>query len=143
MRALSLTRPWTTLVLRHGKNIENRTWTTSYRGRFVVHGAKSYDRRAESWAIYALGRSPLSGYEGDEPTGLLGMIELLDVCTAALSEPPSGDPHVGVPCDCGPWAMPGQAHWRLTDPRPFDEPVPYGGRLGLFTVPDELLPITA
>lgn len=128
MRALSLSRPWTTLVLRHGKNVENRTWTTQHRGPLVVHGAKSYDRAAESWAIYVLGRSPLSGYEHDEPTGLLGTVQLVDVCTAALRD---------EACDCGPWAMPGQAHWQLTDPRPFTEPVPCGGRLGLWTVPSE------
>lgn len=97
----------------------------------------------ESWAIYALGSSPLSGRERDEPTGLLGTIELLDVCTAAMSEPPAGDPHVGVPCDCGRWAMPGQAHWRVADPVLFDEPIPYRGQLGLWTVPDELLPLSA
>lgn len=136
MRALSLSRPWTTLVLRHGKDVENRTWTTSYRGPLVVHGAKSYDRRAESWAIYALGRSPLSGYERDEPTGLLGIVELVSVCTRAID----GE---GRECDCGPWAMPEQAHWRLANPQPFTEPVPCGGRLGLWTVPDGLLPIGA
>lgn len=128
MRALSLSRPWTTLVLRHGKNVENRTWSTTHRGPIVVHGAKSYDRAAESWAIYVLGRSPLSGYERDEPTGLLGTVQLVDVCTAALR---------GESCDCGPWAMPGQAHWQLSDPRPFAEPIACGGRLGLWTVPSE------
>lgn len=131
MKALSLSRPWTTLVLHHGKGVENRTWTTGYRGELVVHGAQSFDRRAEYWAARVLGRSPLSGYERDEPTGLLGMVELVDVCTAALRE---------KDCDCGPWAMEGQAHWRLVNPRPFAEPIPCGGKLGLWTVPEELLP---
>lgn len=131
MRALSLSRPWTTFVLHHGKDVENRTWATSYRGPLVVHGAKSFDRTAESWAIYVLGRCPTSGYERDEPTGLLGTVELVAQCLAGLRD---------ESCDCGPWAMPGQAHWRLRDPRPFPEPIPHAGRLGLWTVDDALLP---
>jgi len=30
-----------------------------------------------------------------------------------------------------PWAEPGQWHWLLADPRPWPEPVPCRGRLGL------------
>lgn len=131
MRALSLSRPWTTLVLRHGKDVENRTWGTLYRGPLVIHGAMSFDRRAESWAIDVLGRSPISGHERDHPTGLLGVVDLVGVCP------------VGRPCDCGPWAMRMHAHWRLRNPRPFPEPIPCRGRLGLWTVPAELLPIGA
>lgn len=129
MKALSLSRPWTTLVLHHGKDVENRTWASSYRGPLVVHGALSFDRRAESWAIYALGRSPLSGYERDHPTGLLGTVELVAQCLATKR---------AEGCDCGPWAMPEQVHWRLADPRPFPEPIPCRGALGLWNVPEHL-----
>lgn len=131
MRALSLTRPWTTLVLHHGKLIENRTWSTSYRGPLVVHGAKSYDTAAVAYAASLVDDEQWTALlpygQAAHPTGLLGIVDLVSVCT-------------GFPCSCGPWAMPGQCHWRLRDPRPFPEPVPHGGRLGLWTVDDALLP---
>lgn len=135
MKALSLSRPWTTFVLRHGKNVENRTWTTAYRGPLVIHGAQSWDASAGLWATAHVGRTAvLTRGSADHPTGLLGIVELTSMCLAGLR---------GERCDCGPWAMPEQAHWRLADPRPFAEPVPYRGRLGLWTVPDELVPLAA
>jgi len=36
-----------------------------------------------------------------------------------------------------PWAIPGQHHYLLADPKPFDKPIPYpAGRLGVFQAPD-------
>lgn len=40
MKALSLRQPWAWLVIHGGKRIENRTWPTSFRGRFFIHAAK-------------------------------------------------------------------------------------------------------
>ena len=39
MKALSLVRPWSQLVLHAGKDIENRTWSTKHRGPLLVHGS--------------------------------------------------------------------------------------------------------
>lgn len=38
--ALSLRQPWAWLVLNAGKDIENRTWPTKFRGQFLIHAAK-------------------------------------------------------------------------------------------------------
>lgn len=43
MKALSLKQPWAWAVISLGKDIENRTWSTSYRGRFLIHASKSFD----------------------------------------------------------------------------------------------------
>jgi hypothetical protein len=37
MPALSIRAPWAWLIIHGRKNIENRRWTTGYRGRFLVH----------------------------------------------------------------------------------------------------------
>lgn len=42
-RCLSLSRPWPWLILRMGKRIENRRQKWSYRGRVLLHGARSND----------------------------------------------------------------------------------------------------
>jgi ASCH domain len=38
MKALSVKQPWASLFF-HGKNIENRTWQTKYRGDILIHAS--------------------------------------------------------------------------------------------------------
>ena len=38
MKAISIKNPWATLIF-HGKDIENRTWKTSFRGTVLVHAS--------------------------------------------------------------------------------------------------------
>jgi hypothetical protein len=45
MRALSVRAPWWWLILHGGKDIENRDWYTSFRGRVFVHASKWYVHR--------------------------------------------------------------------------------------------------
>lgn len=39
-RVLSIRQPWAWLILNYGKDIENRTWTTDYRGPLLIHAGK-------------------------------------------------------------------------------------------------------
>lgn len=132
MKALSLTRPWTWLVLHGGKDVENRIWQTSYRGPLVVHGAMSRDLDAVIPFVDLL--TPAAGEALDEAlldgsalwTGLLGVVDVVGCCTAEMTGQ-------GV-CTCGPWALPGQAHWQLANPRPFRQPIPAKGALRLWSL---------
>jgi hypothetical protein len=47
MKALTLTQPWATLMALQMKRIETRSWSTSYRGEFVVHAAKGFPKWAK------------------------------------------------------------------------------------------------
>lgn len=40
MKALSLRQPWAWIVVYGGKNLENRIWSTTFRGPFLIHAAK-------------------------------------------------------------------------------------------------------
>ena len=40
MKALSIRQPWAWLILNAGKDIENRSWYTSVRGRVLIHASK-------------------------------------------------------------------------------------------------------
>lgn len=40
MRVLSIQEPWAYAITDLGKRIENRLWSTSYRGRFAIHATK-------------------------------------------------------------------------------------------------------
>lgn len=146
MKALSLTRPWTWLVLHGGKDIENRVWQTSYRGPLLVHGALSKDPDAIAPFLDlvppavrpALGDALRTTSAPGYWTGLLGVVEVVDCCNSQ-----TGRYQEWLACDCGPWAMPGQAHWQLANPRPFAEPIPCKGALGLWTPASDLLTAAA
>lgn len=45
MKALSILQPWAWLIVNGHKDIENRTWYTPYRGKFIVHAGKKYGPR--------------------------------------------------------------------------------------------------
>jgi hypothetical protein len=46
MKALSLWQPWATLIALKKKQIETRSWRTTYRGPLAIHAAKSYPQEA-------------------------------------------------------------------------------------------------
>lgn len=46
MRALSIRQPWAWLIVNGYKDIENRDWKTSYRGKVLVHAGKKIDKLA-------------------------------------------------------------------------------------------------
>jgi hypothetical protein len=50
MKALTLTQPWASLVDNQAKQIETRSWYTSYRGHLVIHAAKGYPGWCKSTA---------------------------------------------------------------------------------------------
>lgn len=44
MKALSIRQPWASLIVDCGKDIENRTWSTNYRGPVLIHAGKAHDQ---------------------------------------------------------------------------------------------------
>lgn len=45
IKALSIRQPWAWAILHAGKDIENRTWATSFRGPVCIHAAKGMTNR--------------------------------------------------------------------------------------------------
>lgn len=46
MKALSIRQPWAWLIAQGIKDVENRTWATKYRGSFLIHASKNFDKKA-------------------------------------------------------------------------------------------------
>ncbi len=44
MKALSIRQPWAWLIVNGHKAIENRSWPTKFRGRFLIHAGKGMTR---------------------------------------------------------------------------------------------------
>jgi hypothetical protein len=41
LKALSIRQPWAWAITHAGKDIENRTWATKFRGRMLIHAGKT------------------------------------------------------------------------------------------------------
>ena len=120
---------------------ETRHWRCSHRGWLLVHAAKHFEKN------FALDH-PLSLILDDEfgthwttdlPTGaLIGMVNIVD-CVPTRT--PFGDAAANDDDRvCGDFSA-GRFAWKRDGFRLFDQPIPYRGAQGIFSVPDNLIPI--
>ncbi len=122
MRALSIQQPWASLIVSGYKHVENRNWSTKFRGEFLIHAGKTIDK--EAMRDVHLGIHPVTGrpfvFAGmDFPTGgIIGKARIVDCVEESVD-----------PFFVGPFAF------VLADARslPFH---PCRGMLGFFTPGD-------
>ena len=81
--ALSIRQPWALLITEGPKDIENRTWKTSYRGWLYIHAAL----RSEAWAEQEFAPIIKGILKGNAmwAGGVVGMAFLDDVVTESDS----------------------------------------------------------
>ncbi|MDQ0124649.1 hypothetical protein J2W17_003603 [Pseudomonas lini] len=128
MKALSIRQPWAWLIVHGWKDVENRSWHTKHRGRFLVHAAQGMTRAEYQDAVMfvaSFGPTDLlvdfAPFEELQRGGIVGSVELVDSVDTSES----------------PWYM-GEKAFLLVDPKPLPF-VPLKGRLNFFEVPDELV----
>ena len=123
VKALTIRQPWAWATIYGGKDVENRRWTTAYRGPLLIHAAKNADPDPGATArlLWTMADPEAFG----QPRGalqareaIIGVIHLADV----LTDSPS------------PWALPGWYHWVLEFPAPVAH-IPCRGRPGLWVPP--------
>ena len=133
MKAISLRQPWPWFILQGGKHLENRGWTSSYRGPVLIHSSKGWDEdemRDDLKIATHIARSL-----GAVPAGGVPALETLKEERGCI---------VGVATIVGsviesdsPWFF-GPKAFVLADPIPFVDMVPCRGDRGLFTVPEDV-----
>jgi hypothetical protein len=130
MKALSVCQPWAWAIF-HGKDVENRSWSTNHRGPLLIHASKTntyvvseYGECRDDWP----GR-----YKIDLPDkadlvfgAVIGVVDVVDVVNGFNSK---RRPSV--------WADTDMFWWKLNNPRPFTELIPFTGKVGLFNVEDQ------
>lgn len=126
--ALSIRQPWAWLIVNGHKDIENRDWPTSFRGRLLVHAGQTmahsyYDQVCAELLRHGLLPDSMPAYEALPRGGFVGWTHVTD-CS---QQHPS------------PWKQAGSYGFVLRDssPIPF---VPFKGRLSFFNVPDADVP---
>jgi hypothetical protein len=130
VKALSVRAPWWWFILHSGKDIENRDWSTAFRGTVCLHAGKWW-RDAEvkeDWDFARRVNPELGEWDwgiGWEMLGLggyiVGTVDIVD-CVQQSSSP---------------WFQ-GKHGFVLANPVAFRWPVLCPGRLGLFEVPENV-----
>lgn len=153
MKALSLRQPWAAAVITLGKTIENRRWSTKFRGVFLIHAAKGMTKAEHASAVDfcedVLGVARCFDIEAAlqadnlERGGIVGIARLVDVVPPRPERMPEG---VDVGAHYPPalrehgwrWHMPEQFGFVLEDVHP-TKFVPLVGHLGFFPVSDDVV----
>jgi len=115
MNALSIKQPYAQLICLGLKDIENRNWTTSLRGKIWIHAGKKADNEA---------RIHLDMIDCPYPEisylyfgALIGTVDIVAVTTHSNSD----------------WFT-GKYGFVLENPYLLNTPIPYKGQLGFFDV---------
>lgn len=123
--ALTLYQPWATAIVRGAKTIENRGWSTDYRGLLLIHAGKKWDADGAAWIYDTFDLE--FGADTSVRGAIVGAVDLVEV----TSDPEEADP----------WAFEGSYHWRLGNAIAFETPIPMRGKLGLWSAdPSAILP---
>ena len=137
MKAITICQPYAQLIcVTKQKRVENRTWSTSYRGTILIHAGKSRDwlfgdeQLGDEADAIALGKPLVFG-------AIIGAAKLVacarseDIEAGKLDDRfPGLSTHTHV---SGPWC------WVLVSRVAFPQPILCRGAQGLFNVPDELV----
>lgn len=107
--ALTIKQPWASLIVRGGKDIENRSWPTRYRGPVLIHASKKRDDdEMRSYKALKESRGFKPAWIGDPLKwgevpcgGVIGVADIVDCVTESTS----------------PWFV-GEFGFVLANPRP-------------------------
>src|SRR5262249_58763190 len=114
-----LKQPWAYAILHLGKDIENRTWRSRFRGRVLLHASKTLDRAG----LQSL-RDAGFNVPDDLPLGAyVGEVSITECRSVEASSSPWA---------LGPWC------YLLEHPVAYPTPIPGRGQLGFYQVPEDL-----
>jgi hypothetical protein len=121
-KALSIRQPYAWLICQGFKDVENRNWTTRFRGRIYVHAgvSKLYLKEAENDLGKRLSGGQLAEYQANKNTlsfgAIIGEVDIIDCVTESHSA----------------WFS-GKYGFLLSNPVLYDHPIPCKGMLNFFT----------
>jgi hypothetical protein len=128
VKALSIRQPWAFAILIGAKPVENRAWTTHFRGRVLIHASKREEHDDVTDVLEGIADvlhtsydSILAEYERQKGLGcIVGAVTITDCVTEMDSS----------------WFS-GPYGFMMADPKPC-QPIPCKGALGFFDVPADV-----
>lgn len=150
VKVLSVKNPFAYLILQGGKDVENRTWTTDYRGRLYIHVSgdtlpfltdepnltDDYARKLEVFLdTLAEYYSKCDIDKGTTAESFMNAV--IDNPELWILKSQSIIGYVDlvdiIPNSSSPWSIEGQYHWILKNPTLLENPIrQVKGRLGLW-----------
>jgi len=124
MKALSIRQPWAWLIVNGYKDIENRTWSTDFRGRIYVQAGKRIKSDDFPEQRDYIRESGLILPEEPPLGAIVGEMTITDCVNISSS-----------PWFCGPYGF------LLTSPVAYEHPITYRGQLGFFEVEEDEITI--
>lgn len=151
MKCLTIRQPWPFAIFHLGKDVENRTWQTDYRGPLLIHAGSTFNQiqvQVVRTIVRGQGKDdkqlvpPYSTFDKRDPrnpylvSALIGTVDLVDIAWGHDSPwyfgKESFDEKTGKTRN--------NFAWVLANPRPFATPIHFNqGQLGLFDIDDALL----
>lgn len=122
MKALTVKQPWAWVIIHGGKNVENRSRPTKYRGPLYIHAGQSWSKEGFDYMREAGIR--ITG--GLDSGMVIGTVDVIDCHHADDCGDTAGF--------CSDWAMDHHYHWVLANPRPLACPFPAKGKLGIWNL---------
>jgi hypothetical protein len=150
LRALSVRQPYAWSIVSGGKEVENRSRRTTYRGTVAIHASLAWDKGGEKsplvqhgWARFVKNlpqmnrpRFPLDKSSlWMEFGAVIGVVDIVGCHEHGDPDVPCGANGAGR---CSDWAVRSPWHWELGNARPLPKPIPARGALGLWRMPDEV-----
>ena len=123
MKTLTVKQPWSHLIARGIKRVENRSWATNYRGPLLIHAAKSRDELTEDDIDFIDGLG--LGLKWNVAKLTYGAIVAVVNVVECYSVDDLPDDLANDPFVRGPFV------WLLADAKPV-KPIPAKGKLGLW-----------
>ena len=125
LRALSIIQPWAECIILHGKNVENRSWTTNKRGYIAIHASAKKDK--ERFEIVQDNYGVKLDPDNSDFGCILGFARIVNVIDKK-----------SINRNTKKWFM-GKYGIVLTDIIILKEPVPVKGALGFWKIPPSVL----
>jgi hypothetical protein len=84
--ALSVRQPWAWLLVNGYKDVENRNWSTNFRGDCLIHAGKSFDKDGYEWIKRNFNEIPLPQPDEFKRGGIVGWVRVMD-CVKEYDSP--------------------------------------------------------
>lgn len=108
IRCLTVRQPHAHHIFHCGKDVENRSKRTTFRGTLAIHVSKSMNVSLVRAADLEPGKLPRGA--------VIGFVDVVDCVRSSSSR----------------WALPGHWHWILSNARLLKTPIPASGQLAMF-----------